>query len=70
MEKDKEIERLKDDNKYLNKINIELASKNQRLNNILKEIREYIDSITWNTSVSNIQDNIWYILDKVEKINE
>ena len=67
MEKDKEIERLKDDNKYLNKINIELSSKNQRLNNILKEIREYIDSITWSTSVSNIQDNIWYILDKVEK---
>lgn len=62
--KDKEIERLKNDNKYLNKVNIQLSSENQRLNNILKEIREYIDSITWNTNISNLQDIIWHILDK------
>ena len=41
-EKDKEIERLKDDNKYLNKVNIELSSEKNRLNNIIKEVREYI----------------------------
>lgn len=62
--KDKEIERLKDDNKYLNVVNIQLSSENQRLHTILKEIREYIDSITWNTNISNLQDIIWHILDK------
>ena len=65
--KDKEIERLKNDNKYLNKVNIQLSSENQRLNNILKEIREYIDSITWNTNISSLQDIIWHILDKENK---
>lgn len=62
--KDKEIERLRDDNKYLNVVNIQLSSENQRLHNILKEIREYIDSITWSTNISNLQDIIWHILDK------
>ena len=65
--KDKEIERLKDDNKYLNVVNIQLSSENQRLHNILKEIREYIDSITWNTNISSLQDIIWHILDKENK---
>ena len=41
--KDKEIERLKDDNKYLNKVNIELSSEKNRLNSIIKEVREYIE---------------------------
>jgi hypothetical protein len=40
-----------------------------RLNNIMKEIREYINSIGWNTTIPNIQDNVWRILDK-ENNNE
>ena len=37
-----EIERLKDDNKYLNKVNIELSSENQRLNNIINELEKWV----------------------------
>jgi hypothetical protein len=65
--KDKEIERLKDDNKYLNKVNIELSSEKNRLKSIIKEVREYINSIGWNTTIPNIQDNVWRILDKEKK---
>ena len=56
----KELERQR---KIIRKLDI----KNLRLTTTLKEIKIYIDSITWNTSVSNIQDNIWYLLDKEKK---
>lgn len=46
---------------------IKLKEEIERLTTTLKEIKIYIDSITWNTSVSNIQDNIWYLLDKEKK---
>ena len=46
VEMEKEIERLKDDNKYLNKVNIELSSKKNRLKSIIKEVREYINKIS------------------------
>ena len=39
-----EIEILKDDNKYLNKVNIELSSEKNQLNSIIKEVREYIQT--------------------------
>ena len=32
---------------------------------VIKEVREYINSIGWNTTIPNIQDNVWRILDKV-----
>ena len=34
---------------------------------IIKEVREYINSIGWNTTIPNIQDNVWKILDKENK---
>lgn len=40
--KDKEIERLKEDNEYLNKVNIELSTEKNRLNNIINELEKYI----------------------------
>ena len=36
-EKDKEIERLKQDNEYLNKVNIELSSRNSKATKYIKE---------------------------------
>ena len=36
-EKDKEIERLKQDNEYLNKVNIELSSRNTKATEYIKE---------------------------------
>ena len=36
-EKDKEIERLKQDNEYLNKVNIELSSRNSKATEYIKE---------------------------------
>ena len=36
----------------------------ERLHSIIKEVREYINSIGWNTTIPNIQDNVWRILDK------
>ena len=40
-EKDEEIERLKEDNEYLNKVNIELSTEKNRLNNIINEAINY-----------------------------
>lgn len=40
---DKEIERLKEDNEYLNKVNIELSTEKNRLNNIINELEEELD---------------------------
>jgi len=31
---------------------------------IIREVREYINGIGWNTTIPNIQDNVWRILDK------
>ena len=42
-ERDKEIERLKEDNEYLNKVNIELSTEKNRLNNIINKAVEYIE---------------------------
>jgi len=39
-EYEKEIERLKEDNEYLNKTNIELSTEKNRLNNIINEFEE------------------------------
>lgn len=41
-EKDKEIERLKEDNEYLNKVNIELSTEKNRLNNIIDELEKWV----------------------------
>ena len=38
----KEIERLKEDNEYLNKVNIELSTKKNRLNNIINELEKWL----------------------------
>lgn len=38
----------------------------ERLHSIIKEVREYINGIGWNTTIPNIQDNVWRILDKEE----
>ena len=38
-----EIERLKEDNKYLNKVNIELSTERNKLNNIINELEKYIN---------------------------
>lgn len=46
-EQDKEIERLKEDNEYLNKVNIELSTEKNRLNNIIKDLEKYIRSNEW-----------------------
>ena len=37
-----EIERLKEDNEYLNKVNIELFGEKNRLNNIINELEDNI----------------------------
>ena len=42
----KEIERLKEDNEYLNKVNIELSTEKNRLNNIIKRLEEFIEKET------------------------
>lgn len=39
----KEIERLKEDNEYLNKVNIELSTEKNRLNNIINELVKFMD---------------------------
>lgn len=44
---------------------LELQEEIERLHSIIKEVREYINSIGWNTTIPNIQDNVWKILDKV-----
>ena len=41
-----EIKRLKEDNKYLNKVNIELSTEKNRLNNIIKRLEEFIEKET------------------------
>lgn len=41
--KDKEIERLKEDNEYLNKVNIELSTEKNRLNNNWNELEKYMN---------------------------
>ena len=71
VEKDKEIERLKDDNKYLNKVNIELSSEKNRLKSIIKEVRELLSKYNDNENNYYVPvDIVLKILDKVEKINE
>lgn len=42
----------------------QLDIKNLELTTIIKEVREYINSLGWNTTIPNIQDNVWRILDK------
>ena len=42
-EYEKEIERLKEDNEYLNKVNIKLSAEKNRLNNIINELEKYIN---------------------------
>ena len=41
---------------------------------VIKEVREYINSLGWNTTIPNIQDNVWKICTKynevADKINE
>jgi cell division protein FtsB len=56
----KEIERLKEDNEYLNKVNIELSTLNTSLRSdrdnykyIIKEVREYIEKHCKNERISN-----------------
>ena len=39
-----EIERLKEDNEYLNKVNIELSTEKNRLNNIIKHVEDICES--------------------------
>lgn len=39
---DKEIGRLKEDNEYLNKVNIELSVEKNRLNNIINELEKWV----------------------------
>ena len=45
---------------------INLKRDNDNLKSIIKEVREYINSIGWNTTIPNIQDNVWKILDKAD----
>lgn len=73
VEKDKEIERLKDDNKYLNKVNINLSSEKNILNSIIKEVREKIESVqmlglrSGKTLIATLLNDILEILDKEKK---
>lgn len=68
VEKDKEIERLKDDNKYLNKVNIELSSEKNRLHSIMKEVRDYIELVETLATVDKVNimsmSSLKSILDK------
>ena len=43
VKKTKEIERLKEDNEYLNKVNVELSTEKNRLNNIINKAIEILD---------------------------
>ena len=51
-EKIKEIERLKEDNEYLNKVNIELSTEKNRLNNIINEFDKWLDEESEKTILS------------------
>ena len=55
--KDKEIERL------TNELEREKSQVKEYGTKLIK-VREYINSIGWNTTIPNIQDNVWEILDK------
>jgi len=65
----KEIERLKEDNEYLNKVNIELFAEKNRLHSIIKEDRKLLEKIykvlpgTYNQLLIEIKQ----ILDKENK---
>ncbi len=59
-----EIERLKKRLEESQLAFLQVDKDKQRLNSIIKEVREYINSIGWNTTIPNIQDNVWRILDK------
>ena len=59
-----EIERLNNDIKALFKENSNKEKVIKAQDNIIKEVREYINGIGWNTTIPNIQDNVWRILDK------
>ena len=73
-EKNKEIERLNNDIKVLLKENENKEKVIKAQDNIIKEVREYINSLGWNTTIPNIQDNVWKICTKynevADKINE
>lgn len=43
-ELEKEIKKLKEDNEYLNKVNIELSTEKNRLNNIINKLEAYCDT--------------------------
>lgn len=58
------IEYLKSKNNVVESKNIELVFEIERLHSIIKEVKEYINSLGWNTTIPNIQDNVWGILDK------
>ena len=72
--KDREIERLNNDIKVLLKENENKEKVIKAQDNIIKEVREYINSLGWNTTIPNIQDNVWKICTKynevADKINE
>ena len=55
--KDKEIERL------TNELEREKSQVKEYGTKLIK-VREYINGIGWNTTIPNIQDNVWRILDK------
>ena len=60
-EKDKEIERLKQDNEYLNKVKIELSTEKNRLNNIINGLEKWLDKKekltfnSWNKGIHEVQ---------------
>ena len=69
--KDKEIERLKDDNKYLNKVNIELSSEKNRLKSIIKEVREKLYDLNYKIKeIYNVPFDISEIFEMIEILDK
>lgn len=65
---EKEVKELLNENTILKQTmcdNSLLINENAILHSIIKEVKEYINSLGWNTTIPNIQDNVWGILDKV-----
>ena len=64
-----EIKRLKEDNKYLNKVNIELSTENKRLNNIINKVEEHFVFLKMNSTGGN-KEFFEDILDFIKALKE
>ena len=71
LKKEQEIERLKDDNKYLNKVNIELSSEKNRLKSIIKEVRGKLYDLNYKIKeIHNVPFDISEIFEIIDLLDK